>query len=747
VREREVDFGFDAEPVITTTTTSISATTTSAATTTTVAPTTTTTILQAPGSLQAHAVGANVIMLTWTDNSSAEQGFRIQRDAGSGFADLATVGARSTSYSSTGLAPSTPYTYRICVYNSEGSSAYSNEASATTQHAGYVHCSALPVPNAYYVDADGLCGACDDGRTKQQNSITTPWCTIQHGMDAAAPGDSIYARGGTYREEVTLHVSGTQPSPITLSAFPGESAVLEGADALTGFSACPSAEVCLNAENWEHLSAVTIPAGIAAVVTPLTANLHEGSDMLWVSQEPDQPDPFFMDVIDNFYSIAHENVTRSSITDPARLNQPDEHYWDSAYALVWVTSNRVNFRPINSYIPASNMITFDNTTTPPYTDRDELYSLYNSIHLIDQPGEYCIKENPDNITLYVWPRQAADNMSISVRTFGIDINNRSHITIDGMTVQRYSGDLLTNGVGIGTVHRSADIAGITIKNCTVRHNRKDADGYGGIFLDRCADCLVEGNLLEENVKHYGVFVMNALRMTVRNNTIIRSGRTALTYYGSDNSSFTGNTISGCKGSHTNTITVYLYSNNILVAGNMITDSYGGMSLQNSSNVTYYNNVVDAENEEQTFNEWPGASGGTIAVLNNIFVNNSRHVSLNLGGRGAQYIVKNNILDGYCADAASTVWTHNLYTGLEWCQDPDELQEGELIETDLTKIFTDPAHAVYLLTGGSPAIDAGTDISSYLPTAIFPDYDFTKDRDGNQRMQGSATDMGAYEAAP
>jgi hypothetical protein len=43
VREREVDFGFDAEPVITTTTTSISATTTSAASTSTVAPTTTTT--------------------------------------------------------------------------------------------------------------------------------------------------------------------------------------------------------------------------------------------------------------------------------------------------------------------------------------------------------------------------------------------------------------------------------------------------------------------------------------------------------------------------------------------------------------------------------------------------------------------------------------------------------------------------------------------------------------------------------
>ncbi len=51
------------------------------------------------------------------------------------FVQIATVGADVTSYSSTGLAASTTYTYRVRAYNSGGDSAESNSASATTLEA------------------------------------------------------------------------------------------------------------------------------------------------------------------------------------------------------------------------------------------------------------------------------------------------------------------------------------------------------------------------------------------------------------------------------------------------------------------------------------------------------------------------------------------------------------------------------------------------------------------------------------
>jgi len=54
------------------------------------------------------------------------------------FVEIASLGANVTSYASTGLAPSTTYTYRVRAYDGPNFSGYSNAATATT----------LPVPAA-----------------------------------------------------------------------------------------------------------------------------------------------------------------------------------------------------------------------------------------------------------------------------------------------------------------------------------------------------------------------------------------------------------------------------------------------------------------------------------------------------------------------------------------------------------------------------------------------------------------------
>ena len=89
----------------------------------------------APSNLVATAISSSQINLTWTDNASNEDGFKIERKTGAAgtYAEIGSVGANVTSFSNTGLAASTQYFYRVFAHNAGGNSTNSNEANATTQ--------------------------------------------------------------------------------------------------------------------------------------------------------------------------------------------------------------------------------------------------------------------------------------------------------------------------------------------------------------------------------------------------------------------------------------------------------------------------------------------------------------------------------------------------------------------------------------------------------------------------------------
>lgn len=88
----------------------------------------------APSNLSAVAVRPTRIDLSWTDNSGNETGFVISRSTtvGGPYTTVTTTGANVTSYSNTGLTANTTYYYVVKASNAVGSSANSNEASATT---------------------------------------------------------------------------------------------------------------------------------------------------------------------------------------------------------------------------------------------------------------------------------------------------------------------------------------------------------------------------------------------------------------------------------------------------------------------------------------------------------------------------------------------------------------------------------------------------------------------------------------
>ncbi len=96
------------------------------------------TVPAAPGNLAARAVSASQIDLNWSDNSSDEDGFLIERCFGSAcvdFVQIAQTAAGVTTFANTGLASNTTYSYRVRAYNIVGPSGYANTAEATTQEA------------------------------------------------------------------------------------------------------------------------------------------------------------------------------------------------------------------------------------------------------------------------------------------------------------------------------------------------------------------------------------------------------------------------------------------------------------------------------------------------------------------------------------------------------------------------------------------------------------------------------------
>lgn len=87
----------------------------------------------APSNLSATATSATTVALSWVDNATNENEFRVEVKSGGGaFADLGSIAANATGANVTALNPSTTYTFRVRARNGSGNSAYSNEASATT---------------------------------------------------------------------------------------------------------------------------------------------------------------------------------------------------------------------------------------------------------------------------------------------------------------------------------------------------------------------------------------------------------------------------------------------------------------------------------------------------------------------------------------------------------------------------------------------------------------------------------------
>jgi hypothetical protein len=82
----------------------------------------------------------------------------------------------------------------------------------------------LPVINAnvkgYFVSPNGS--------DSNPGTYTLPWKTIGHAVSKLRAGDILNIRGGTYREVISIHNSGSQTHPITVTNYGNETVTIDG---------------------------------------------------------------------------------------------------------------------------------------------------------------------------------------------------------------------------------------------------------------------------------------------------------------------------------------------------------------------------------------------------------------------------------------------------------------------------------------------------------------------------------------
>jgi hypothetical protein len=97
------------------------------------------------------------------------------------------------------------------------------------------------------------------GSDDQDGTAARPWKSLGHAAEQLRPGDTLYLRGGTYYEHVALTVASTAEKPITIRAYPGELAILDGG--LREFFESPAQawEPCPDGVPGEYRSVKTYP--------------------------------------------------------------------------------------------------------------------------------------------------------------------------------------------------------------------------------------------------------------------------------------------------------------------------------------------------------------------------------------------------------------------------------------------------------------------------------------------------------
>lgn len=570
-------------------------------------------------------------------------------------------------------------------------------------------------------------------------------------------GDIVLFKGGVaYRGTINAQ-SGSPNNPVIYDGnaagqFGQGKAIIDGSEAIREWKRCASADEASGNANWRQIyyATITLPAqtnaGGEAVRDKgaddyaLTINLVQDGKLLELSRDPNPNDPFFLDELESMREMRQPlPATAGDVTtviNPDVFNQPNKDAWDGAYMEVWLRPNWVHNHKVLEYDPAAHQIKVEKFKGEQYPGDRGKFAMVNHVRLIDRGGEFALAAGErETRRVYLWPAQAdpkgpAGTVTYSTRQNGFIVDGKSNVEIRNFVIEKQGGEA---AVAISVKSNAADIV---LRNNEIRF--LNSVNRGGSISIAGSRVLVDGNSVHHNRRLRGIAASGA-QIIVSHNALEKNGGTGIGFFGVKEGKIVGNTVSDHAGVHANALTVYADSSDVLVEGNRVVSSRVCLTLQDGENITIQNNIFDRGVSGSALAIWPGKKMRNVKVYHNLMLKSTDSDLNYLAGiftnakpetiEGLE--VKNNIIDGLTGPLDGQTFENNLYLSWGLFQKDQKLAKGEIIESDLSKVFIDPAKHDYRLKADSPAIGAGANVG------------VEKDFAGTPRA-GDKIDIGPYQ---
>ncbi|GAB4300228.1 MAG: hypothetical protein Fur0025_39710 [Oscillatoriaceae cyanobacterium] len=586
------------------------------------------------------------------------------------------------------------------------------------------------------------------GNDANSGTIFQPFRTIQKAAELAQPGQTIYIRGGTYREgNIRPTNNGTANAPITFTAYNDEDVIISGADPIT---------------NWTQHNQNIYKA-------PMTRDLGLGNNQIFADGQmmvearwPNIPgDPTAITYTDNALSDtgrlnnpnAPSNSRVSGTYTDADLTQP-AGFWDGA---------KINFTPGNNWFPQTGTVTssapgeldfqFTWRGTAGHTPNEQdAYYLWGTLNALDAPTEWYY--DADTSQVYLWAPNGQNPSDLQIeakrRTTAFDLSEKSYITIEGIEI--FGSNIKTAG----------QTSNITLDNIEVLYGAHTQDLPYPLQGSGTPSILLDGsnNLLKDSYIAYssgsGVRVLGSgskVENSVIHNTAYTGLNDSAIRASGQNTEILNNT--GFNNGMAKVIDLFeinqgQVSNNEIYNGGLQTSDGGGIFAFDTDG----NGTVVADNaihnmlspQDNSLNHF-GMSGIYLDRAYNFDVHHNIMWATTDGGiklqpRNASINdpdirtrIFNNTTDDHFwfrptgGTFAGTMFKNNIFARLDDGISPrsDTIFEDNLLLSQTDPNFVNAANNNYRLAATSPAIDAGQVLEPFT--------------DG---FTGDAPDIGAFE---
>lgn len=308
----------------------------------------------------------------------------------------------------------------------------------------------------FYVDTNyGTANDNNNGLT-----LTTPLKTISRGVVLAQPGDTVYVRAGTYREQLAVYKSGSAGLPITIENYNNEIVTVKGTALLTGWT-----------QHSGNIYKTTLPSTMNIAARPY------GNNQIFINGVP-VPEARFpyvglnkrhedLTINDGAITSAGSNNT-TGITNHTVIPGTYTSSRLSEIENINLVGSAITLIPGHQWTPVSGVITARTGTTITFNYKsfagdayklgaNNWFYLYNNYDFLLQGGNQFYHNIATN-ELFLWDGQNRNPSSLTVeyknRDQLIDIFNRSYINIKGIN---FFGGRITSGTSTSNCK---------IQNCT-----------------------------------------------------------------------------------------------------------------------------------------------------------------------------------------------------------------------------------------------------------------------------------------